>query len=60
MHICMYMLNYVKIRHGVVCRGGIELYTLIKVNQLKYIMEKLTSLCYNIITHNYHMSNLLS
>ena len=54
------MLNYVKIRHGVVCQGGIELYTLIKVNQIKYIMEKLTSLCYNIITHNYHMSNLLS
>ena len=54
------MLNYVKMWHGVACRGGIELYTLIKVNQLKYIMEKSTSLCYNIITHNHHMSNLLS
>ena len=40
--------------------GGIDLYTLIKVNQLKYIMEKLTLLCYNIITHNCHMSNLFS
>jgi hypothetical protein len=46
-----------KFRYGVLCQGGIELYTLIEVNQLKYIMEKLTSRCYNIITHNYHMSN---
>jgi hypothetical protein len=53
--VCVCVLNYVKMQHG-----GIELYTLIKVNQLKYIMEKLSSFCYNIITHNYHMSNLLS
>jgi hypothetical protein len=49
-----------KIRYGVACQGGIELYTLIKVNQLKYIMNKLTSLCYNIFAHNHHMNNLLS
>ena len=59
----MHIFIYVKLCENLAWSyvlGRIELYTLIKVNQLKYIMEKLTSLCYNIITHNYHMSNLLS
>jgi hypothetical protein len=59
MHIFIYVKLCENLAWSYVPRR-IELYTVIEDNQLNYIMDKLTSLCYNVIIDHYHMITLLS